>query len=565
MSFDDDSRDPLDLLAEEFLGEVRRGGSRDVAAFCARHPGQDGLRDLLETLLLLEGERAERESGSGGLARLRVDVKERLGEYRIVREVGRGGMGVVFEAIQEPLSRRVALKVLPAASLLRGNQLERFLREARTAAALHHTNIVPVLHSGEADGLHYYAMQFIDGQSLDKAIQGWRGDGAERQASREAARAARVAEIGVAAADALAYAHGHGLLHRDVKPANLLLDGEGRVWLTDFGLAKAFAQDGLTATGDVLGTPQYMAPEQLRGIYDEQSEVYSLGVTLYEAIALRPAFAGEDRGELLDKIRNGSCPRLERLCPVVPKDLATILQRAMATDPRDRYRSAAELGADLAAFLADRPIQARRHSLVQRIMSWGRRNRAIAASLAVAGLAAAGAAVVGWSAYWVTADALEQARRSALAQEAASLRDRANLRDTLDAFEDVFDTLVGPDPLHQVLAEDDADGEAVAALRTPLSDEELRLLVRMLEFYDRFAARNEDSQELREQTARSYARVGAIQARLGRMDAAVAAYEKAIALTRQCVGREIGQDLAGLLQQLGEVQALRGPLQSLAQ
>jgi hypothetical protein len=273
-----------------------------------------------------------------------------------------------------------------------------------------------------------------------------------------------------------------------VKPANLLLDREGHVWVTDFGLAKALEQNGLTNTGDVLGTLQYMAPEQFAGRYDARSEVYALGVTLWELAALRPAFAAESRGELVDLIRQGKCAALRRVAPAAPQDLETILARAMAVDPSHRYASAAELASDLRAFLEDRPIAARRQTGLQLLWAWCRRNRALAGSLATAAAAIAVAAVVGWGSYWTTREALNQAQVSesvAREKEAAALqaseRDRANLADSLQVFEDVFDTIVGPDPLDALLEDADGGGTTVAAERPPVDGASLALLQRMLE------------------------------------------------------------------------------------
>ena len=283
MSGDGDTaaRDPIDLLVERFLAARRNDAKLTVESFAAAHPEHAGLLlDLLPTIVALEDHKRERASSGSGRRRASVPQLERLGEFKIVREIGRGGMGVVFEAVQESLGRKVALKVLPQAALLTGNQLERFRREAQIAAQLHHSNIVPVFGSGESDGYHWYAMQFIVGESLD----GWRaeqtaappqGSGAWR------ARARFVARLGVQAAEALHYAHGAGTLHRDVKPGNLLLEANDHLWVTDFGLAKALEAEGLTHSGDLLGTLQYMAPEQFAGSYDVRSEVYALGVTLY--------------------------------------------------------------------------------------------------------------------------------------------------------------------------------------------------------------------------------------------------------------------------------------------
>lgn len=555
---DDESRDPLDLLAEQFLAEVRKGVNVTPEGFAARHAAVGPeLRELCETLLMLEGCKRDRETSATGGRKLVVPHLERLGDYRIVRELGRGGMGVVFEAVQESLDRRVALKVLPQAGLLSGNQLERFRREAQTAARLHHTNIVPVFDSGEADGLHYYAMQFIDGEGLDAVVKSMRKQGdASAGASRDRCRL--VARVGAEVADALHHAHQHGALHRDVKPANLMLDRDGHVWVTDFGLAKALEQNGLTNTGDVLGTLQYMAPEQFEGRYDARSEVYALGATLYEIASLRSAFVADTRAELIERIRAGKHEPLRRITPHAARDLETILARAMAIEPERRYADAAEFASDLRAFLEDRPIAARRQSGMGLLWAWCRRNRALAAAGAVAAVAVAGAAVVGWSSYWTTRAALQQAQNSEASAKLASERDRANLADSLQVFEDVFDTIVGPDPLDALVEDGAENGATVAALPPPVDADDLALLERMLDFYDRFAERNRDNVALRQQTARSYARVGAIQQRLGRAEEAVAAYERAAALLREVSDPSQRSDLAALLQELGQAQVRRG-------
>jgi hypothetical protein len=206
--------------------------------------------------------------------------------------------------------------------------------------------------------------------------------------------AQNVAHVGVQVADALEYAAGQGVLHRDIKPSNLLLDVWGAVWLTDFGLAKASGTDNLTGTGDLLGTLRYMAPERFRGRTDVRSDVYSLGLTLYEMLVLRPAFAADGQGELMHQITSAEPPRLDELAPGLPRDLVTIVRKAMAKDPADRYQTPGALADDLRRFLDDRPIQARRISLPEQAWRWSRRNPTmavlLAALIALAGSAAGG-------------------------------------------------------------------------------------------------------------------------------------------------------------------------------
>jgi serine/threonine protein kinase len=363
---------------------------------------------------------------------------ERLGDYRILREIGHGGMGIVYEAEQVSLGRHVALKVLPAAALMNPTFLERFRREAKSAARLHHTNIVPVFGVGEADGVQFYAMQFINGQSLDLVLSEvhWlrKHSGTEAgmddppptlyegsvaqglltglfkvppaggpdmsqpettatEASTpveprspyglsaggsEAKYFRSVARVALQAADALAYAHRQGILHRDIKPSNLLLDQQGTVWITDFGLAKAEGADELTQTGDIVGTIRFMAPERFDGRSQPQSDVYSLGLTLYEILTLRPAFHEANRARLIEKVLHEPPVSPRKLDPHIPRDLETIVLKCLAKDASDRYATAEALAEDLRRFLADRTILARRAGQWERLWRWARRNPTVA-------------------------------------------------------------------------------------------------------------------------------------------------------------------------------------------
>jgi serine/threonine protein kinase len=350
--------------------------------------------------------------------------------FRIIREIGRGGMGVVYEAEEERLSRHVALKVLPDSVFLHPKHVQRFEREARLAAGLHHTHIVPVYGSGTHGGHHYYFMQYIEGIGLDavlRELRRWRDDPAspaptaELSALTERGRLSHggLARIGLQVAEALAYAHRQGVLHRDIKPSNLLLDAEGTVWVTDFGLAKPLDADELTSTGEVPGTIRYMAPERFTGRCDERSDLYSLGLTLYELAALRPAYEASDGYELLERMRREDPPPLRKLDPRFPRDLETIVHKAMATDPAWRYAAAPELAADLRRFLERRPIAARRASPPERVLRWCRRS-----PWAAAFLAALFCGTVGSSWLALRATAAGRAARTAEAAARAE-RDRA--------------------------------------------------------------------------------------------------------------------------------------------
>jgi serine/threonine protein kinase/WD40 repeat protein/Tfp pilus assembly protein PilF len=517
-------RNPVEQLAEEFLARYRRGERPSLSEYTRQHPElADEIRDVFPALVLMEEAGPADACASGPCpGRVTADgkVPERLGDYRILRQVGRGGMGVVYEAEQEALGRRVALKVLPYQDAADATRLKRFQREARSAARLHHSNIVPVFDVGEDGGTFYFAMQFIQGQALDEVLRELRrlragktspgGDGTapangagpahdpiltaslahglftgrfaapgtgegpapeagspapsedapgppmeagrppEEPASPPAPSGGSappvprgspsdftnqsdcpyyrgVARIGLQVAEALAYAHDQKVLHRDIKPANLLLDLQGTVWVTDFGLAKDDSED-LTQTGDVVGTLRYMAPERFSGVSDPRSDIYSLGLTVYELLTLRPAFEESDRGRLIQQVTQREPPRPRQLARRIPRDLETILLKATAKEPGRRYATAAELAEDLRLFLADRPILARRSSGAERAWRWCRRNPALAGlTTSVAVLLLVVTVGSALSAWWLRAALADSERAEADGREKlwASLRDQA--------------------------------------------------------------------------------------------------------------------------------------------
>ncbi len=503
----------LDQLAEEFAARFRRGERPALKEYTDRYPAlAQEIRELFPALAKVERAEGLRqgEEESGDSRTVNPPVSQ-VGDYRILREIGHGGMGVVYEAEQVSLGRRVALKMLPRHVADRPRMLERFRREARAAARLHHTNIVPVFEVGREGDVCYYAMQFIQGQGLDLVYEeirrlrgrqrdiektqsgdtgssldwfraqaekptgvaepslaeqsgvrqvvrsllsgrfevgsgfavGARATRAEQDRTVEEALSPRpadgplpldsgatnptgkfamaapdspsrsatpdpaasgssltsavmpggtqissiessgskyarsVARIGLQVALGLAYAHARGVVHRDIKPSNLLLDSDGVVWITDFGLAKS-DDDRLTQTGDIVGTLRYMAPERFSGEADARSDIYALGLTLYELLTLEPAFNTRDRLRLIEQVKADDpiAPRLHDRR--VPRDLETVILKAIDKDAKRRYATAESMAEDLRRFLDDEPIMARRQTHLERYMRWARRHPVIA-------------------------------------------------------------------------------------------------------------------------------------------------------------------------------------------
>jgi WD40 repeat protein len=296
-----------------------------------------------------------------------------FGDYEIIRELARGGMGVVFQARQVSLNRPVALKMILAGQLANDTDVKRFYTEAEAAANLDHPGIVPIFEVGQHEGQHYFSMGFVEGQSLSQRLAD--GPLPPRQA----------AALIVKVAEAIEYAHQRGVIHRDLKPANILLDRSGNPRVTDFGLAKKFKDDsGLTGSGQIMGTPSYMPPEQAggkRGDVGPRADVYALGATLYALVTGRPPFqAATAMDTVLQVISDEPVPP-RRLNASIPRDLETICLKCLEKGPLKRYASAASLEEDLGRFLAGEPILARPVSQAERTWRWCQRSPWLAGAI----------------------------------------------------------------------------------------------------------------------------------------------------------------------------------------
>jgi eukaryotic-like serine/threonine-protein kinase len=518
--------DPVEPLAEEYLRRRRRGDRPTPGEYAARYPEHAGrILELFPALELLEGLKPAPDDDGGlseapmGASALAAggDRPQRLGAYTLLRELGRGGMGIVYEAEHESLKSRMALKVMHPRLRADRTYLRRFQTEARSAAKLHHTNIVPVFDYGEQEGVFYYAMQCIEGVGLDRVLDDVRrlrargdsdiraetggadqptaldlvggppsaisrgllsgrfvdaprvfhgagsdptataaidvprtvtisrgrtsADGSASAPSFGEAGASsssfasqpdsvyfrEVARLGAQVADALEYAHRQGVIHRDIKPPNLLLDVRGNVSVTDFGLAKLVESDELSQSHDLVGTLRFMAPERLRGVTDPLGDVYSLGATLYELLTLKPAFAERDQARLVDQITRELPAPLRHHDQRIPRDLETLVLKALAKNPKDRFAAAGELGDELRRYLESRPIRSRPVGPTERLWRWCKRSPGQAAAALLTTILAISTTIATCIFYYQRlqiSDALVRARES----EAAAIKARTDSR-----------------------------------------------------------------------------------------------------------------------------------------
>ncbi len=643
----EDEQHPVDQLAEEFAERIRSGESPQIEDYCRTHSEHaEMIRAVFPSIQIVErASQREEQHRRSGESESRppsiVSMPQTLGDFQLIREIGRGGMGVVYEALQKSLKRHVALKVISALIAGSEKQLRRFRREAESVASLHHSNIVPVFGIGEDHGLQYYAMQLIDGVTLAEIVSHLRrppdssfsakkdtdtvansgnhtpggssrshrfgsneavlqllgmmsaadvnllqsslsvdlsgdlsktpdplavtkmqdGDADPASAAITRANAAtdddshelhqlrpaedvnlnrsyfrNIARLIAEVANAVDYAHRQGILHRDLKPANLILDRDGTIWVADFGLARQADMDGVTQTGEIVGTLRYMAPEQLRGQADIRTDIYALGLTLYELLALKPAVAAP---QVLDAHGRKSVAPLRSIRPEIPADLETITLKACMLEPERRYQSAREFEADLHRFLEDRPIHARRVTPVERLWRWSKRNPQIASlSAATLFLLFMIVVILGFSnrriqkALNARNDQYERAEKN-LSEKTVALKnvelERAraemNLNLAIAAFEEVFNNIAARGRSESLL---DAlsDEELLPATDAVLSNADVTLLETLLGFFDRLAAEN--SKDLSTESAAARRRVGDIQQQLGRLENAQKSYRIAL-------------------------------------
>jgi serine/threonine protein kinase/Tfp pilus assembly protein PilF len=554
-------------VADRFTEEVKQGRSPDIEEYAQRHPEiATIIRQVFPALEVL----AHAES-TPSIQHPASNIEHPaaptgvLGDFRILRELGRGGMGIVYEAEQISLGRRVALKVLPFAAMLDRQQLARFKNEARAAATLDHPNIVAVYSIGVERSVHFYAMQLIEGQSLAQLVEQLRRqhdvgcsmlDVGSRQTStiqhltssidtkpvarlttlpdfdsREYFRA--IAQLGIQAAEALDHAHQNGILHRDIKPANLLVDDTGKLWITDFGLARMEQDAGMTMTGDILGTLRYMSPEQAlaqRVVVDHRSDIYSLGVTLYELLTLQAAFTGNDRQELLRQIAFEEPRKLHQVNTRIPFDLETIILKAIEKNPADRYTTAQRFADDLRAFLQNLPIKAKTPSRWQRTVKWARRHRPVVASAAVSAVALVLIALAALAASNVAITRERNEKAAALDERTDALREKTAALERADRnFQMVLAVI--DRSLENVGDETLADVPQLEQLRK-------KLLEDALGFYEKLLEENPDDTSVRFAAARVYVRVAMINQAFGNWNEAIKQNDKAIAVLEDLVQAE---------------------------
>jgi tetratricopeptide (TPR) repeat protein/predicted Ser/Thr protein kinase len=499
-----------DAAIAEYLEAIERGAPPDLEEFLARHADAGAaLREFLADYQALECLSPRVAPATAASAHTtgrmpagkypRLELPRVFGNFELLEEIARGGMGIVYKARQTTPDRTVALKMILAGQLASDADVERFYAEAQAVATLDHANIVPVFEVGNCEGQHYFSMGYVEGESLSERLA--RGP----LMAREAATIVRDV------AGAVHYAHERGIVHRDLKPANILIEQDGRVRVTDFGLARRQTDETrLTHTGQLLGTPNFMPPEQIAGRAEDigpAADVYSLGATLYAILTGRPPFQAASMADTLRQVAEQEPVALRQLDVAIPRDLETIALKCLEKPPSRRYATAKNLADDLERFLTDRPIAARRSTQVERFVRWGRRNPL------AAGLTAAVAALV-VAAVSVLAVSNAQIRRESVARAAALQQKDAALATARDA-------------VNQMLTDVASEKFNNVPIAHPLR---VSLLKGAQRFYEQLMQLNEADKSLVPEMAQVLYNMAGLQRELGQKEAAERSLQRGIEL-----------------------------------
>jgi serine/threonine-protein kinase len=545
----------LDEVIAEYLEAVDAGRSPDPDEWLARFPDLAGplARFFAEEgwvhgLLAPQRSEASSQKPEGSTPAplsadscpppSEADTRPDFGDYELVEEVARGGMGIVYRARQKSLNRVVALKRILAGQLASAEAVRRFRYEAELAANLDHPHVVPIYEVGEHDGLPYFTMKFVEGGSLAQHAARFRGD--PRAAARLVAAVAR----------AVHHAHQHGLLHRDLKPANVLLDSQWQPHLTDFGLARRLSGGGpgLTGSGTAVGTPSYMAPEQAQGgDVTTAADVYSLGAILYELLTGTPPFRADHPLETLRQLQEQEPTRPRTLNPKVPRDLETVCLKCLEKDPARRYAGADDLADELDRFLRGEPVRGRRVGAAGQLWRWCRRRplpACLAASLVLS--VVAGLGLVTWQ--WRRAEdnfARAEAERGRAVEERA--RADEGFREAHRAVQDFF-TRASEGKLRDV--------PGAQAIRK-------ELLQAALAYYERFLRQRSQDTSLQAELAEAHLRIGMLSSVLGYSPRGLASCRRALVMYRQMLRDNpasipLRKGLAQTLTEIGFLQSQTG-------
>ncbi|MCC9601142.1 serine/threonine-protein kinase [Stieleria sp. JC731] len=500
-------KDRLATLLDRYLSLLEQGTPPDIAELAGDDPELldplksyvNGLEDLHQVAAGFSPRNFRTDEAA------QTDPGESvLGDFKLIEEVGRGGMGVVYRAQQISLDRVVAIKLLPFAAVLDARQITRFKHEAQAAAQLNHPCIVPVYTVGMDRGVHYYAMQFVDGQSFGERIVEQRDKQIQPDYSDCVTEAIQIA-------GALHAAHETGIVHRDIKPSNLLLGNDGKVWVTDFGLARCQTEASMTRSGDIVGTMKYMSPEQARGesaIVDGRTDVYSLGVTLYEMLCLRPAFEGGETPVVLRQIEERLPPPISSIRSDIPKAIETVIAKAMSKSRDHRYDTALEFAQDLQRALEGTPTLARAPTQLDRLALWAMtRKKAVAVGLA-SGIVLL--FILAISTALIASAKQESDRNALLAKRSGQLA-----RTTVDQ-------------LGAKMAELLADIPEAESVRR-------QLLQETLTYYEKFAEQADDDPKLTHDLAITYGKIGSLQNEIGSSEIAIDSLELSRALLEKLV------------------------------